>query len=158
MQEDVLNDCRALFELMRRFWSSFGHQMNIVLQRGGINVPQYMAMVSLADMGEATMSDLSRKLHVTMGASTNIVDKLIRGGYVTRARGTDDRRIVRVKLLPKGQQALQDVEEKATHFMLSVLSEVEPERRKQFIESYGKMVKVAEATETTEALKGESVT
>lgn len=153
MQEETLKDSQVLFDLMRRFWSNFGRHMNNVLEDEGINVPQYMAMISLSGLGETTMSDLSRSLHVTMGASTNIVDKLVRGGYVSRVRDTEDRRVVRVKLEPKGVDAMGIVERRAVTLMSGMLKDVEPERRQQFIESYGRMVTIVEAKETAEALR-----
>lgn len=153
MREDVLQDCRVLFELMRRFWSSFGHQMSNVIAQSGINVPQYVAMVALSELREATMGQLAKRLRVTMGASTNIVDRLVRAGYVMRTRDTRDRRVVRVKLEPKGSKALREIEDSATSLMAGVMAEVDPERRRQFIEQYTRMVEVAESRETA-ALKG----
>jgi 5'-methylthioadenosine phosphorylase len=157
MQDEVVQQCRTFFDLIRRFWSSFGHGLTIVLRRGGINVPQYMTLVALDELGEATMGQLSRKLHVTMGASTNLVDKLIRGEYASRTHGTADRRVVKVKLAPKGREMLREVEEGAIKFMVGVLSKVEPERRKQFIESYGKMTTIIESQDAVAAFRGEHV-
>ena len=148
MQDDIAQQSKALFGLIRRFWSCFGQHLNAVLNRRGINVPQYMALVALGDLGEATMGQLSKRLHVTMGASTNLVDKLIRGGYASRTRGTDDRRVVKVQLEPQGREVLRDVEEKAVGFMTGALAEVDPERRKLFIESYTRMVAISESKDT----------
>jgi 5'-methylthioadenosine phosphorylase len=153
MQDDVIQQCRTLFDLIRRFWSSFAHGLTTVLQRGGLNIPQYMALVALEDLGETTMGRLSKKLHVTMGASTNLVDKLIRGGFAERTRGTADRRVVKVKLQPKGRDMLRDVEEGAIKFMAGVLAKVEPERRRMFIESYARMAAIVESQEAAEAFR-----
>ena len=157
MTDDVIRDCRKLYELMRRFWAAFGYQMASVLARDGINIPQYMAMVALDELGGATMGELSKKLHVTMGASTNIVDKLVRGGYVSRRRSTSDRRVVNVVLEKKGRKAIRDVEERAMEFMAHVLAREEPEVRRQFLENYERMVRIAEAEETTVALTEEDI-
>ncbi len=146
MAANISGDCRALFDLMRRFWGGFGRQMEFVLDQCGVNVPQYLAMTALSKSGVATMGRLSRDLHVTMGAATNIVDRLIRGGYVARERGTDDRRIVRVRLLPKGEETLREVEDEATAFMTSVLGEMDDERRAKFLEIFARMVEVAESS------------
>jgi DNA-binding MarR family transcriptional regulator len=153
MPDDVIQQCRTLFDLIRRFWSSFGHGLTTVLHRTGINVPQYMTLVALGELGETTMGQLSRRLHVTMGAATNLVDKLIRGGYASRTRGTADRRVVKVKLQPQGQKVLRDVEEGAIQFMAGVLTKVEPERRRMFIESYGRMVAIVESQEAAAAFR-----
>ena len=156
MEEDVLKDCRTLFELMRRFWTAFGHRMNTVLLRSGVNVPQYTAMVALGELGEATMSELSRKLRVTMGASTNIVDKLVRAGYVTRSRSKEDRRVVRVKLRRKGRETLKEMEARAVEFMAAALAGETAERRRQFIESYRWVVAAAEAGDKITVQGGEN--
>jgi len=147
MDEKTKEQCQVMYDLMRRFWGSFGRQMEQVLVEGGVNVPQYLAMVALGKSGEATMSRLARDLHVTMGAATNIVDRLIRGDYVTRTRGTDDRRIVRVKLQAKGVETLKSIDENATAFMTGVLSELDAERRAEFVKTFARMVEVAEASE-----------
>jgi DNA-binding MarR family transcriptional regulator len=152
MQEDALQDARVLYDLMCRFWSSFGHQMSSVLSREGINTPQYMAMLGLADLGNCTMGTISKKLRVTMGASTNIIDKLVNASYVTRTRSTEDRRVVRVELTPKGHETVRRIEETAVNFMAGVLSEEPPEVRKKFLENYTKMVNVTESRETTQEL------
>ncbi len=151
MGANISDDSRALFELMRRFWGGFGRQMESVLDQCGVNVPQYLAMTALSKSGVATMGRLSRDLHVTMGAATNIVDRLIRGGYVTRERGTDDRRIVRVKLQAKGEETLREVENEATAFMTSVLGELDDEHRSKFLEIFARMVDVAESSRTVGA-------
>lgn len=146
MASNASEDCKVLYDLMRRFWGGFGRQMERVLNNGGVNVPQYLAMVALSKSGEAMMGRLAADLHVTMGAATNIVDRLIRGGYVTRARGTDDRRVVRVKLQPKGVETLRGIEEEATAYMTSVLGQLDDARRKQFMETFARMVDTAEAS------------
>ena len=154
MQEDIAQQSRTLFDLIRRFWSCFGQHLNAVLDRRGLNVPQYMALVALDQLGETTMGQLSKKLHLTMGASTNLVDKLIRGAFVSRTRGTEDRRVVKVRLEAKGREVLHDVEEKAVSFMTGALAEVEPDRRRQFIESYNNMVVISESKDTAAAFAG----
>lgn len=148
MTGNVTDECRVLYDLMRRFWDGFGLQMEAMLSESGVNVPQYLAMVALSKSGESTMGRLARDLHVTMGAATNIADKLIRGGYATRERGTDDRRIVRVKLLPKGEETLKAVDEEAAGFMTRVLGELAGERRREFLEAFERMVQAAESLRT----------
>ena len=143
MAEDVRKEAHELYLMMRTLWSHFGHRINRMLAGGGLNVPQYSALVALDQVGEATMSELSRRLRVTMGASTNIVDKLIRSGYVSRERSTEDRRVVRVKLEDKGREALGGIVEEAVGFMSQVLAKMPPEERKRFIADYQRMLDIA---------------
>lgn len=136
-----------MFDLMRRFWGGFGRQMERVLEESGVNAPQYLAIVALSKSGEAMMGRLAKDLHVTMGAATNIVDKLIRGGYVARERGEDDRRIVRVKLTSKATAVLKEIEEKATALMTAALGKLPEGRRAEFMETFAQLVGAAEAAD-----------
>ena len=144
MSEEVAGDARELYLIMRTFWSQFGHRVNAFLSEGGLNFPQYTALLALNELGEATMSQLSRQLRVTMGASTNIVDKLVRSNYVSRERSTEDRRVVRVKLKAKGREVLEGVVDSAVGFMSELLTVMAPEERQQFIAGYRRMLKIAE--------------
>ena len=147
MQKEVLRDCHELFDLMREFWAAFGRQMNATLVPRRLNIPQYMAMVVLRGADEVSMGGLSQQLGVTMGASTNIVDKLLRAGYVSRRRGTEDRRTVKVRLEDKGREVVGQIEEDAGEFVAGLLAQIGPERGKQFIEQYGEVVASREAGE-----------
>jgi DNA-binding MarR family transcriptional regulator len=57
-----------------------------------------------------TMSRLGRVLGVTMGAATNIADKLLAAGCIARERGTSDRRVVYVRLTEKGRRVVENAE------------------------------------------------
>ena len=150
MASNVNEDCRELFDLMRRFWGGFGRQMERVLEQNGVNAPQYLAIAALSKSGEAMMGRLAKDLHVTMGAATNIVDKLIRGGYVSRERGEDDRRVVRVKLTPKAVATLKGIEEEATGLMTVALGRLAESRRREFMETFAQLVSASEAGDAGE--------
>lgn len=51
------------------------------------------------------MSDVARKLRVTVGSLTTSMNALVRKGYVERERSETDRRVVTVRLLDKGHAA-----------------------------------------------------
>jgi 5'-methylthioadenosine phosphorylase len=154
MREDVYRDSRVLYDNMHRFWGLFGHRMSLVLAAKGVNLPQYAAMVALKDGSESTMSELSRRLRVTMGASTNIADKLVRAGLVVRSRDDGDRRVVRVRLEQKGIDVLREAEEQAVAFMAELLERLGPEERSQLVSGYGRMLAFAEAREQAEGGAG----
>jgi DNA-binding MarR family transcriptional regulator len=57
--------------------------------------------------GPLSMSQLSRKLGVSMSAMTQIADRLERAGMVTRQASDPDRRVRCLILTPRGRRALQ---------------------------------------------------
>ncbi|MDQ0909386.1 MarR family winged helix-turn-helix transcriptional regulator [Streptomyces canus] len=71
-------------------------------QRLGLNVTDLLSFACVLKAGENLLSagDLAEHAHVTTGAVTGILNRLERGGYVTRVPDPTDRRRVRVAALP----------------------------------------------------------
>ncbi|MFA5099557.1 MAG: MarR family winged helix-turn-helix transcriptional regulator [Candidatus Omnitrophota bacterium] len=85
-------------EVARGFWKWEIKE----LTSGAITPPQFFIMIYLHKMGQARMTDIARYLFVTTAASTGIVERLVKGGYVERVYDPADRRIIKVKLTGKG--------------------------------------------------------
>jgi len=60
-------------------------------------------------LGTQRMSDLATKLDVTQSGCTALVDRAIDAGLVERYRDEDDRRVVRVRISPAGEEALGEL-------------------------------------------------
>jgi DNA-binding MarR family transcriptional regulator len=68
-----------------------------------ITLPQFDVLSELERAGTPmTMSELSRKLMVSNGNVTGVIDRLEKNGYVTRTRADHDRRIQFIGLTDKG--------------------------------------------------------
>jgi len=71
-------------------------------QRLGVNVTDLLSFAYVLRAGEnlLTAGDIAEQAHVTTGAVTGILNRLERGGYVTRVPDPTDRRRVRVAAVP----------------------------------------------------------
>lgn len=80
-------------------------KVNSDLRRYGLTQPQYSVLRSIgrSKTGSLAMSEIARELHVTYANVTLIVDNLERHNYLERIRETEDRRIVRIELTPRGR-------------------------------------------------------
>jgi len=54
-----------------------------------------------------TMSELSTRLDVPFSTATRMVDWLVQGNFVERLPDSEDRRIIRVRMTPTGQEFCQ---------------------------------------------------
>ncbi len=144
MDENLASDSERIQRLMHRFNQSFGRQMMNSLMRDTVNLPQFNTMHVLAKMGEASMGELADRVGVTMGASTNIIDKLVRAGCATRRRDPKDRRMVKVRLTGKGVETVQNVARYCTEFLIRTLKHLDPEERRHFVDIYDKVVQLCE--------------
>jgi DNA-binding MarR family transcriptional regulator len=156
MSSDVLKDCERTHELMQRFWLHLGSQLTTAVLQGRLNMPQHNSLVALRMMGEITMGQLARRLGVTMGAATNVVDKLVDAGYVERRHDETDRRIVKVKLTSSGQKVLDDTVQSFKDYAKTILCQVPPQERQGFLDTFAKIVELSEAQDIRTPRKGRS--
>jgi DNA-binding MarR family transcriptional regulator len=104
--ETYLNLLRAGDEAYRRSEAYLGSH--------GMTPGRFTVLMLLFDKltGETiakTPAELAEKAGVTRATITGLVDTLERDGLVTREHDAGDRRMLRVRLTPKGQQALEQV-------------------------------------------------
>ena len=72
----------------------------------GITLPKFDLLSQLDRAGEGlTMGELSRRLMVTNGNVTGLIDRLVTEGLVARQPAPHDRRAQLVRLTPAGKQA-----------------------------------------------------
>ena len=77
-----------------------------------------------------SMSAVARILSVTVGTLTIAMNNLVKKGYVSRERSSEDRRVVLVSLTDKGRKAYDHhkrFHEEMIHAMIDGLSEKETE-------------------------------
>jgi DNA-binding MarR family transcriptional regulator len=139
MDENLRKDARELSTYVRRVRVGYTRCMTRELEKLGLSISQYTGLAILEEKGEMTMGAISEDMGVTMGAGTNIIDKLIRGGHASRERNTGDRRVVAVRITDKGRTVLEQVMEWTTDYLGFYLANLDPEERKSFVRSYGKM-------------------
>src|ERR687887_1689209 len=86
---------RAWWHLARAYHSVAG-QLGRFFEERGITGAQFGVLRCVADAGSGglMLSDLSRRLLVTCGNITGVVDRLEQAGYLRRDRSSEDRRVV----------------------------------------------------------------
>jgi DNA-binding MarR family transcriptional regulator len=89
-------------------------------EQGGfsdLSMRQLLYLEAIALMEHPTFSELAEQLAVTRPSVSAIVQKLIKLGYVTKVRSTEDGRVYHVDLTSKGEQ-LSELHDH-THRMLA---------------------------------------
>lgn len=89
--------------IMREFSRRYANDIS----RGKITLPQFYVLDFLISHGHAKMNELARSLSVSTAATTGIVDRLERGGYVAREADSSDRRVIKVSLTGKGRRWME---------------------------------------------------
>jgi MarR family 2-MHQ and catechol resistance regulon transcriptional repressor len=99
---------RAYVKLMRASRSVLA-RVEPVLAARGLTPTQLGVLEALLHKGAMTHRDLGRKVLISAGNVSDVVDKLERRELVARARDPADRRAVRVELTGPGRALIEDL-------------------------------------------------
>lgn len=102
---------RALAELRYRI-RMFLREGDTTAIGEGLEPQQYqmlLAIRGLKDGESATVGTLAERLAIKHHSAVELIDRLERHGFVKRTRDRQDRRQVRVALLPRGEKTLASV-------------------------------------------------
>ena len=81
------------------------------------------------------MSAIARELSVTVGTLTIAMNSLVKKGYVVRARGQKDRRVVYISLSEKGRRAYEHHARFHKEMIDSVRSSLSPEEMEVLVKA-----------------------
>jgi DNA-binding MarR family transcriptional regulator len=109
--EDITWATRRLDIAMSRLMFTFSRAV-------GISVPEMLTLEHLDADGGLGPSELARRLQMTTGAVTALVDRLEAGGHVTRAPHPSDRRRV---VITRTQKADEDITEEVAPMVVEIL-------------------------------------
>ncbi|MGQ9629806.1 MAG: MarR family winged helix-turn-helix transcriptional regulator [bacterium] len=98
-----------------------------------LTTSQLRALSTLSNEDGHIMSTLARKLSVTMGAVTGLVDRLERLALVRRERDTRDRRAIKVWLTRKGRRIVQEFRRRREEYLMAILQKLEEKDRQDLI-------------------------
>lgn len=87
--------------LMKQIMVSFVAQADKRLGAHGLTHAQWTPLMRLR-LGESTVADMARWLHIDAGATTRLIDRLEKKGLCRRSRSTNDRRVVNVAITAEG--------------------------------------------------------
>ena len=73
----------------------------------GISMPQMGALMRIHRRGPLPMSDISKHLGTTLAATSQLIDRLVQQGLMTRTEDPDDRRVRNVALTERGRKLLE---------------------------------------------------
>lgn len=100
-----------------------------ILSDFNITPPQFDALQYLIDEGGMTISELSSKLFLAPSTITDLIDRMEKNKLVIREKSTEDRRLVKVKVLSKGYNLIDNVINIRREFVNRLLEDMPSEDR-----------------------------
>jgi DNA-binding MarR family transcriptional regulator len=91
---------------LRRIIRAVDIQSRKLIKSSGLTGPQLIVMHSIRDMGQVTISALSKHVHLSQATVSSILDRLELKGFVKRERSKKDKRATHAMLTAQGIVAL----------------------------------------------------
>ena len=113
----------------REVQPKFSRLFTIILSKIGLTLPQYALLTQLAVDGTLPMTQVSRRLHISKPAVTNLVDRLEKNKCLSRIPHPKDRRIYLLELQPKGEKIVRKVQSEVLNVLLQTLSQFSAKER-----------------------------
>jgi MarR family transcriptional regulator, 2-MHQ and catechol-resistance regulon repressor len=129
-----------LWVKLARASSTFGKFTAVNIKSFGLTEPQFSVLECLGHLGPLTSGELSKKMLVSGGNTTVVVDNLENIGLVERRHSKKDRRTIYVQLTAKGKKLFDEIFSQHARYVskiASVLTEQEQERLAQLLKKLG---------------------
>ncbi|MDD5616886.1 MAG: MarR family transcriptional regulator [Candidatus Methanoperedens sp.] len=98
-----------------------------------ISKPELLALEAISREEGLMMSDLGKRLDISLSTATGIIDRLIEKKLVKRERNGGDRRVVRVLLTDKGKNTNQTYQKQKKELFGRMLGALDPEEQGELI-------------------------
>jgi DNA-binding MarR family transcriptional regulator len=122
----------SLNEIMPVLMREFARKQPAEVYKGKVTLPQILILQHL--MQEAVkMTDIANFMKVTTAAATGIVDRLVKSGYVLRVFDQKDRRIIKIKITPKGSTLMKKLASERRKMAISIFSKISEQDRQDYL-------------------------
>lgn len=95
-----------LFVVLNRTVAALRQHAEADVARHGLTVIEFAVMEALYHRGDMPLGELQKRILVTSGGMTYLVDRLTEQGYVERKPCETDRRVRYASLTPQGRQLM----------------------------------------------------
>lgn len=126
---------KQLEETLRRANTILYKRGRSILIGMEISALQFNALLTIREYGPLTMGELGKHLFVACSTATDLADRMERARLVERVRDNKDRRVVRLHLLTRGDEALDAVIRERQSFLGGVLEDYTDEEYMELLRS-----------------------
>lgn len=130
MEQNRSEHVESIEEYLRKVDYIIRKKGRVILSDFNITVPQFLALQTLINKGDMTISELSQKMDLACSTITDLIDRMEKTNLVRRRRDEQDKRVVRVEVLQEGHDILARVLERRIEFLSDKLKGVSEEDKK----------------------------
>lgn len=141
MKEQDLS--RVFIEILPMLDNFFFKDFQGVYNQYKLNKTQHKTIIVIGTFNGSHMTEIWKRMGITKGNLSIIIDSLTKLGYVICERHTDDRRKVSIHLSPKGEEIYNEAMEEITENIDRKLSAISKDEKGRFIDSINFIYEIA---------------
>jgi DNA-binding MarR family transcriptional regulator len=100
-----------LTDILRKWMDVFTtrsmHAWTLYVKASGLSMPQFGILMNLYYRQTCSVSDISDRMQISVGAASQLVEKLVQNGLLERAEDPADRRAKLLTLSTKGRTLIE---------------------------------------------------
>jgi DNA-binding MarR family transcriptional regulator len=146
--DQILEAIIYLYTESRRITKEFARRANLT-------GPQLTVIKMLEGIGELSLTELSERIRAQNSTVTGIIDRMEREGLVIRARSTEDRRVVRIKLTEKGEKLAREITVEPMEIFRTALEGLSREEMKDLLKILTKIARRVQSIVRRDAVRSD---
>ncbi len=103
---------------------------------------EILTLLQVERNGEIIMSQIANFINIPMSTATGIIERLVRKGYIERARSESDRRVVTIRLTEEGKQLAEGIKSSVLSLAKQVLDELTEDEKKLLYSIFTKITSI----------------
>jgi MarR family 2-MHQ and catechol resistance regulon transcriptional repressor len=103
------NPALKLWVVLARAHAAIAHHAESDINRHGLGLAEFAAMEVLYHKGPTTLGEIQRKILISSGGITYVIDRLVQKALVVREACPSDRRATYAKLTAAGESLMDDI-------------------------------------------------
>lgn len=131
-----MSERKIFTQYFREVQLNFSRLYTTVLTQAELTLPQYALLNQLAALGPVSMTLVSKKLHISKPAVTNLVDRLEQNRCLKRLAHPKDRRIYLLQIQPKGKKIVRKIQAHVLAILLQTLAQFSAKDKKTITQFY----------------------
>jgi len=144
-QDQDVRYLEDFLRLMPVFWKRLGESFHCQDDPGRrFTHAQFRVLMLTSHRDHWRMSDLAQRMALSPGSLTLMMDRLIEDGLISRGRSDSDRRVVIVRITPKGREMLASRRRALHRAATDHISRLAESERAEVIAAMGTMVRFLE--------------
>ena len=104
---------------------------------------QYQVLTVIGALGSCSVNELAEKLRLAQSTTSQLVDRLVRGGFVNRDTSPEDRRRIVVTLSKTGTRMMERRRESLLRAYEGILSSLDEKDQEMLEDAFNKFAVVA---------------